>query len=236
MFTVLFVGILLVMLILTYLQTLILHSVIFGSGLLLWTLGEYWVHNILCHHRRNKIAAKIHWDHHKVIGGIEKARLDAGTYGKTTSLYIAAAAMPILWVIFSLLLGASFGLTFTLAFITGYLHYEYIHWRIHCRAPRNNYELGLMQHHFAHHYCDPKRYQSVSLPPLDHFFGTMPSPKSQEEHLIKIRSRQPLNGEDNLWAWIHKKTTELRQFPEKFDAYYPNDQQPEEQQSSPSST
>lgn len=203
---------------LTIFQTIILHIVVFASGLMLWTLGEYWVHNTLCHHRRLKIASKIHWNHHKIIGGIEKARLEVEAYNKATPLIIAAVAMPFVWLIFSLFLGFAFGLTLGLAFVISYLHYEYIHWRIHCRAPRNQYELNLLQHHFAHHYCDPKRYQSVSLPALDYFFGTLPDPDVQAQHLEKIKGRIPLNSEDNVWAWVHGISSKYRSFPEKLNA------------------
>lgn len=198
-------------------QTLFLHMVMFGFGFLVWTLGEYWVHNVLCHHRKMKWASKIHWNHHKMIGGIDKARLEAEeAYGKMTPLTIAAFAFPVAWLLFSLFLGFAFGFTFALAFVLSYLHYEYIHWRIHCRAPRNQYELKLLEHHFAHHYCDPKRYQSVSLPALDHFFGTLPSPEKQAQHFEKIKSRKPLNSDPNLWTWIHDLSSRYRSFPEDF--------------------
>lgn len=195
-----------------FLQAMILHALVFAFGFLLWALGEYWVHNILCHHRRMKLASSIHWNHHRIIGGIEKAKLESSAYSRSTAPIIAALAMPFVWLIFSLFLGFSFGFTLTLAFVVSYLHYEYIHWRIHCRAPRNPYEQKLLAHHFAHHYCDPKRYQSVSLPALDYFFGTLPSLEKQTEHFEKIKHREPLNSEDNLWSWVHKLTTRHRTF------------------------
>jgi hypothetical protein len=164
-----------------------------------------------------KLASSIHWNHHRIIGGIGKAKLEAGAYDKTTAPVIAAIVAPFLCLVFSLFLGFAIGFTLTLAFVVGYLHYEYIHWRIHCRSPRNQYELKLLQHHFAHHYCDPKSYQSVSLPALDHFFGTLPSPEKQSEHFEKIKERKPLESEDNLWSWVHSLTSQYRSFPNSFN-------------------
>lgn len=210
--------------ILSVFQTALLHILVFAFGCMLWAVGEFYVHNILCHHRRLKWASKIHWDHHKIIGGIQKARLEADAYNKVSAPMIAAVLMPFVWMIFSIFLGFSFGFTLTMAFVVSYLHYEYIHWRIHCRAPRNRYEQKLLQHHFAHHYCDPKRYQSVSLPALDFFFGTLPSPELQAEHYEKVKTREPLNSEDNLWSWIFDFTTKYRSFPNEFQKQHMNAQ------------
>ncbi len=191
-------------------NTWFVYLMTFASSLMFWSLTEYFVHNVLCHKRKSKIANKIHWDHHRQIGGIEKARLEASAYGKATSLYIAAIATPILWFFFQLIMGQALGFIFAAGFVVGYLHYEYVHWRIHCRAPRNRHELKLRQHHFAHHYCNPKRYQSVTMPALDHFFGTLPDPKTQAEHFEKIEPKEPLNSEGNLWSWIHGLSTRYR--------------------------
>lgn len=212
------------LIIIDFLQSAMLHVFVFIFGCFLYTVGEFYVHNILCHHRKLKWASKIHWDHHKVIGGIEKAKLAADAYSNIATPVIAAAVLPIVWLLFSIFIGFEFGFTLALAFMVGYLHYEYVHWRVHCREPRNIYELKLLQHHFAHHYCDPKRYQSVSLPALDHYFGTMPAPEKQAEHFEKIKNREPLNSEGNLWARIHEFTSHNRYFPENFKTQYLNAQ------------
>jgi hypothetical protein len=204
----------------SFLQSAMLHIFVFAFGCLLYTIGEFWVHNILCHHRRLKWASKIHWDHHKIIGGIEKAKLEAEAYSKVTTPVLAAITMPFVWMLFSIFVGFEFGFTIALAFAVSYMHYEYVHWRVHCRAPRDKYEQKLLQHHFAHHYCDPKRYQSVSLPALDHFFGTMPSPEKQAEHFEKVKTKKPLNSEDNLWTWIFDMSSRYRSFPENFSENY----------------
>ena len=80
------------------LQSLILHGLIFVFGCVFYTLGEFWVHNVLCHHRKLKWASKIHWNHHKVIGGIEKAKLAADAYSGISTPIIAAitTSLPVL--------------------------------------------------------------------------------------------------------------------------------------------
>jgi len=155
----------------------------FACGLLAWPFVEYLIHGLLSH-RFQTFVSPMHWGHHQ----------------RPHNVFTS----PIAWVPVSLLfwIGATFvvGMAAAGAFIggllLGFLRYEYVHWRIHFRAPRTKRQRRMRAHHLAHHFCNPKMYHGVTTRFWDRVFGTLPA--EHERDYERGAQRPVLTGPSNL--------------------------------------
>jgi sterol desaturase/sphingolipid hydroxylase (fatty acid hydroxylase superfamily) len=152
-------------------------------GLLTWPLIEYGVHGVLGHRHRTFVTP-LHAVHHR----------------EPRAVFTSPAAwIPVTLVIGALatwLLGAFSGGAFSLGALTGFLRYEYIHWRIHFRLPRNAAEKRRRDHHLAHHYVDARNYHGVTTRFWDRVLGTLP--ERWERDYDRATHHPPLQGKSNL--------------------------------------
>ncbi|MDX1650830.1 MAG: sterol desaturase family protein, partial [Myxococcota bacterium] len=82
--------------------------------------------------------------------------------------------------------------------LAGFARYEYVHWRIHFRAPRSARERLLRSHHLAHHVRDASAYHGVTTRLWDRAFGTLPD--RWPEDYARVADHPPLEGSSNLRA------------------------------------
>ncbi len=165
------------------------------AGLLAWPLIEYGVHGVLGH-RHQTFVTPLHGVHHK----------------EPRAVFTSPAA----WVPATLAVGAlSVWLTgpwpggaFTLGALAGFLRYEYTHWRIHFRLPRNTAEERRRAHHLAHHYVDARNYHGVTTRFWDHVLGTLP--ERWERDYARVAKHPPLEGRSNLGQLTPTRVSAIR--------------------------
>ena len=154
-----------------------------GLGLLAWPLIEYGVHGVLAH-RLETFVTPLHRVHHKE----PRAVFTSPLAWVPATLLVAALAVPTL--------GPLLGGSFTAGALLGFFRYEYVHWRIHFRTPRNAAEARRRAHHLAHHYCDPRHYHGVTTRFWDRVFGSLP--RHWERDYARASTRAPLEGPSNF--------------------------------------
>lgn len=163
-----------------------------GLGLLAWPLVEYAIHGLLAHRFRTPVSP-LHWGHH---------RTPAAVFTSPLAWVPVAAAVCALAVSVA---GAAPGIAFTAGLLAGFLHYEYVHWRIHFREPRSRRQARLRSHHLAHHFVKPHAYHGVTTRFWDHVFGSLP--EGWENDYARAAGRPPLQGPSNLRAsWSPRRT------------------------------
>jgi sterol desaturase/sphingolipid hydroxylase (fatty acid hydroxylase superfamily) len=156
----------------------------------LWPLVEYGIHGGLSHLWRSPVAP-FHWEHHAHPGRVFTSPL----------AWVPIAAL--LYVILALALGAFLGGWLALGLVAGFLRYEWIHYRIHFRAPRTERERRRRAHHLAHHFRNPRAYFGVSTAFWDRVFGSVPA--SAEQDYARVADWPPLAGRSNfgsLWPSV----------------------------------
>ena len=166
---------------------LVLH---FGGGLLLWPLVEYLIHGVLAHGLRTPVSP-LHWGHHRA-----PERVFTSPLAWVPSLALVFAGL-------AFFLDAAPAAALSAGLLVGFLHYEYVHWRIHFRAPRSDREARLRVHHLAHHYRNPLAYYGVSTRLLDRAFGSLP--KQWETDYAAVADHPPLGGPSNLGQLIPRR-------------------------------
>jgi len=172
-------------------MTIILILVCFGLGIFLWSFIEYLIHGILSHRFRTPVAA-MHWEHHRNPRRV------------FTSPIVAIIVSPLLWLGFSMLLGKFFAFVLITGVVVGFARYEYVHWRIHFREPKNKYQQRLKAHHLAHHFCNARMYHGVTTDFWDRVFGTLNSEELREQHYQKSLLTPTMEGESNfgdIYSW-----------------------------------
>lgn len=137
-------------------------AVLFGVGLLGWSLVEYGIHGLLSH-RFSTPVSPLHWQHHREPDAVFTAPI-AWVPG-----FLAVYA-PL-----ALLIGVASAAAITLGVLVGFVRYEYVHWRIHFREPETAGQKRLREHHLAHHFRNPKAYCGVTTRFWDRVFGTLPA-------------------------------------------------------------
>lgn len=152
-------------------------------GLLVWPLIEYGVHGVLAHRFRTFVTP-LHGVHHKQ----PRAVFTSPLAWVPATLLVAVLAVSVA--------GTGPGIAFAGGALAGFFRYEYVHWRIHFRLPRNNREARRRAHHLAHHYCDPRCYHGVTTRFWDRVFGTLPS--SWERDYARVATRPALGGPSNF--------------------------------------
>jgi sterol desaturase/sphingolipid hydroxylase (fatty acid hydroxylase superfamily) len=133
----------------------------FPLGLFAWSLLEYVIHGPLSHHMGG-YASRMHLYHHRHPEDI----FTPPTAWVPLALLIFLAH----WLLF----GIDVALPLSLGSVMGFLRYEWLHWRIHFREPRNAFETRIRAHHLAHHYRRANSCFGVTTPFWDRVFKTLP--------------------------------------------------------------
>ena len=148
----------------------------FLTGLVLWTLAEYWLHRVLFHFEpQGPVGKRLIWILHGVHHDWpnDKMRL---VFPPGLSIPLAFA----FFFAFSLALGPVHRFAVFAGFGFGYLAYDMIHYATHHLVFDNRAFKYLRKYHLEHHFKhEPTRY-GVTSPIWDYVFGTAPkaAPKS----------------------------------------------------------
>jgi sterol desaturase/sphingolipid hydroxylase (fatty acid hydroxylase superfamily) len=135
--------------------------IVYGAGLLGWTLFEYLLHRALFHHA--PILAEIHERHHHSPHDL------IGTPA-WASVIIALIAVAIPSVA---LLGFDLGTAATAGLATGYLWYVFVHYATHHWRPRKgSYLYRARLRHARHHHLSEAGNFGVTTDIWDRVFGT----------------------------------------------------------------
>jgi len=169
----------------TVLFELLVGFFCFALGVFLWSFIEYLIHGILSHRFRTPVST-MHWEHHRNPRRV------------FTSPLAPLIISPLLWWLFSFVVGKYLALVLILGVVLGFAHYEYVHWRIHFRAPKNKYQERLRAHHLAHHFSNARMYHGVTTRFWDGVFGTLNNKEIRKEHYQKTLSVPVMEGESNL--------------------------------------
>jgi len=154
-------------------------------GWLAWSLLEYTIHGVLAHRLRTFVSP-LHWSHHRTPAAVFTSPL--AWVPLAAAIFAAAVAIA----------GAAPGAAFGLGLLAGFLHYEYVHWRIHFREPRGARQERLRAHHLAHHFVDPRAYHGVTTRFWDEVFGSLP--RGWRADYARAAQRPPIAGASNLRA------------------------------------
>ncbi len=153
------------------------------AGLLAWTFVEYLIHGILGHRFRTFVTP-LHGEHHREPRAV------------FTSPAAWVPSFAIVAVLAVWLGGPAHGGAFAAGLLAGFLHYEWFHWRLHFRRPRNARERRLRAHHLTHHFANPRAHHGVTTRFWDRVFGTLPA--SWREDTAPFAEHPPLQGPSNL--------------------------------------
>ncbi len=140
-----------------------------SAGFVAWTLTEYWLHRLFFHWvPGGKWGERMHFLVHGVHHDWPRDRYRL--------VMPPAVSISLFWIFIALFLGTmgEHGYAFHAGFVLGYVYYDTVHYYIHHRSPRFEWQRRLRRHHLAHH--SPK-YQhdckfGVSTTIWDHVFRT----------------------------------------------------------------
>lgn len=143
--------------------------ILFFSGFLAWTFGEYILHRFVYHKIKDAsydtgMQYVFHGIHHQYPSDEDRIILPP-----VPGLLIAS-----LFFGFYYLLMGSAAFSFGSGFLIGYLVYISIHWLVHSKPTPNRFAFW-WNHHNIHHYQQHDRAFGVSTPIWDMVFGTMPT-------------------------------------------------------------
>jgi sterol desaturase/sphingolipid hydroxylase (fatty acid hydroxylase superfamily) len=140
---------------------------VYGAGIVCWTLIEYLLHRVLFHHA--PILSRIHERHHQSPHDL------IGTPGWASALIGMIVVAGPSWAV----LGFDLGTATTAGLTTGYLWYVFVHYTAHQWRPRrNSYLYRVRLHHARHHHLSQEGNFGVTTGVWDWVFGTaLESPK-----------------------------------------------------------
>ncbi|MBY0280151.1 sterol desaturase family protein [Candidatus Binatia bacterium] len=171
-------------------HAILLYSALFAAGIAAWPFLEYVIHGWLSHRFRTPAAA-MHWSHHR----------DASRVFTPITVWLPIAVL--LWAVGAMLVGAAPAGAVVLGIVAGFQRYEYVHWRIHFRAPVNARQEMLRVHHLAHHFRNPNAYHGVTTRFFDRLFGTLP--EQHRDDYARVAARVPLAGKSNFGRLLPRR-------------------------------
>lgn len=178
---------------------IMVQSICFLLGAILWTFAEYIIHRDLGHKNNKKNPFSIeHLRHHRDLNYFAKP------YKK---LLAAILVMSLMVPLVALGTGWKLSIYFSLGFTLMYILYEILHSRVHTHAPHTIYGRWMRKHHFHHHFKNPKVNHGLTTPLWDIIFGTLETP-------VKVRVPQKL-----LLPWMidHHSGELLTQFYDDYE-------------------
>jgi dihydroceramide fatty acyl 2-hydroxylase len=142
---------------------------LFAVGWVTWQLMEYGLHRGLFHWEGSgpltrRLHAIIHGYHHTYPDDGQRLVMPLG------------ASVPLAVVIgggLRLLHAPAFTLPFFAGLVTGYLSYDFIHYRVHHGGLPGAWGKALRSRHMAHHFNTPDKNFGISMMWLDVVFGTL---------------------------------------------------------------
>lgn len=152
----------------------LLWALVYGAGLIAWTLFEYLLHRVLFHHA--PLLAPIHDRHHKSPNDF------IGTPAWVSVLVGLVAIAAPAWAT----LGFGLGTAATAGLVTGYLWYVFVHYATHHWQPRRGtYIYRARLRHARHHHLPDSGNFGVTTAFWDYVFGT-----ALEERASKLGRKQ----------------------------------------------
>lgn len=141
-----------------------------ATGVLLWTLTEYWLHRLIFHWEPDhplgsRLHFVIHGVHHDHPNDPMRLVMPPAVSIPLAALFLGA---------FVLAFGTPAAYPAFAGFIIGYLAYDYTHYYVHHRVPRTAAGRRLREQHMRHHFQDHSYGYGVSSPLWDFVFGTLP--------------------------------------------------------------
>jgi sterol desaturase/sphingolipid hydroxylase (fatty acid hydroxylase superfamily) len=155
------------------------------AGYRAWPAVEYLIHGVLAHRFRTFVSP-LHWSHHQ----------DPHRVFTSPTAWVPASAL--IYALLGLAVGWAPAAALTGGVLAGFLRYEYVHWRIHFRAPRTARQQLLRGHHLAHHFRNPRAYHGVTSRLWDRLGGTLPP--EHEADYGAVAGVRVLDGSSNLGA------------------------------------
>jgi len=144
------------------------------SGLLWWTVMEYFMHRYVYHfvderEWTKKFHQMVHGIHHDYPRDEERLFMPP-----VPGIMYATVFFTVFWIILG-----KYALYFMPGLMNGYLMYSFTHWAIHKFQPPKLL-APLWKHHIMHHYRYPDKAFGVSSMLWDFIFGTMPPKDSKK--------------------------------------------------------
>jgi len=142
-------------------------TLLFGLGIVAWTLMEYWLHRLVFHFEGSSAASKrlhflAHGVHHRWPRDKYRLVMPPGVsiplYCGFLCLFLSVFGRP--------------GWAMHAGFVFGYAFYDLTHWWLHHGKPRTAYGRRLRRHHFLHHFKETHTRFGVSNLVWDKVFGT----------------------------------------------------------------
>jgi len=155
----------------------------FIGGLAAWTLLEYVIHAWLSHTFRT-FASPLHQVHHSDPRRV----FTIGAWLPVAASWIAGLAI---W-------GSAPGIVFYTGMVSGFVLYEFIHYRIHFGTRHNRFEAYLRERHLVHHYRAPNRCFGVTSPLWDRIFTSEIVSAEMRPLRAAVAVRPPLTGPTNV--------------------------------------
>jgi sterol desaturase/sphingolipid hydroxylase (fatty acid hydroxylase superfamily) len=156
-------------------QVFAVALLLYGGGVLLWTLLEYLLHRFLFHKTpprsfaTKKFLFLLHGYHHEFPN--HKTRLVA----PPLMSWLIGGLIALLCY---LILGSPYWLVVFAGITSGYVAYDWIHYYTHHFRPRTRLGRFIKRHHLRHHYKHPDANFGISSPLWDFVFGTFRDEKA----------------------------------------------------------
>jgi len=157
-------------------------TLLFFTGMVVWTLFEYLMHRFAFHYmsdspRAQKFIYIMHGNHHHYPRDKERLFMPP-----VPSLILAASIFGLQY-----LLLRQHAFVFFPGFLLGYLLYGSMHYAIHAWNPPFKWMKPLWRNHHLHHYKDEAKGFGVSSTMWDRVFGTMFDLKKEKENREKVQ-------------------------------------------------
>lgn len=155
---------------------------VFISGMLFWSLFEYFMHRFVFHmvaesERSKKVIYVLHGNHHEFPRDKERLFMPP-----VPSLIISSIIFLLMYVLMR-----EYVFVFFPGFMFGYLLYGTMHYAIHAWNPPFKWMKPLWRNHHLHHYKNEDQGFGVSSTLWDHVFGTMFNLKNEKEDKEKVK-------------------------------------------------
>jgi sterol desaturase/sphingolipid hydroxylase (fatty acid hydroxylase superfamily) len=181
--------------------SLLSYFIFIVSGIMLFTLFEYFVHRYIFHfnatsQRQEKLQYNIHGVHHEFPK--DKDRL-------VMPLILSIILTVGFFFLFKILFGHAGYLIFS-GFILGYSIYLVIHYAVHALKPPKNFLKYYWKHHSLHHYSSVHSAFSVSFPLWDYVFGSLPREVTSRKQTFNSALKTQAHSETETRTKTQTKT------------------------------
>jgi 4-hydroxysphinganine ceramide fatty acyl 2-hydroxylase len=147
--------------------SILLVAVLFGFGILLWTLLEYVIHRCVFHYE-----PKTRWGKalHFMVHGVHHDYPSDAT--RLVMPPVISIPLAVLFYALTMFTFGRFASPVFAGLVFGYVCYDAIHYAAHHFSMKRGIWLRLKQYHLRHHYHDDHSGYGVSSPLWDYVFRT----------------------------------------------------------------